>query len=80
MQERRIKQLEATVERLKPSKRRKVVPDPNQTFADIENIRQSQRAAGRSVEPSDNEEINSESESERSETVSCISVEGEESE
>jgi hypothetical protein len=78
--QRRVDELEATVERLKPSKRRRVVPDPNQVFADIENIRQAQEEAGRSVENSEEEESDSEQESEESEAVSCISVVIDESE
>jgi len=38
MQRRKIEQLEATVKRLMPSKRKKVVPDPNSVFVDIEKI------------------------------------------
>jgi len=38
MQRRKIEQLEATVKRLMLSKRKKVVPDPNSVFVDIEKI------------------------------------------
>lgn len=50
IQARRIEELEVTVKQLKPSKQRKIVPDPNTTFTDIENIRAAQEVAGRSVE------------------------------
>ena len=78
--ERRVNELGDTVEGLKPSKRRKVVPDPNRVFANIENIGAAQVEAGRSVENSEEEEVDSERKSEESEAVSCISVEGDESE
>jgi len=38
LQVREIEELKATVERLRPTKRRKVVPDPNTTFATIEDV------------------------------------------
>jgi len=38
MQRRKIEQLKATVKRLMLSKRKKVVPDPNSVFINIEKI------------------------------------------
>jgi hypothetical protein len=55
---------------LVPSKRKKVVPDPNSVFVNIEQIHQAQIEAGR-IEESSAEESNSE----RSESkASCIVV------
>ena len=45
-QKREIEQLQATVERLKPTQRKKVVPDPNSEFATIEAIWKAQQEAG----------------------------------
>jgi hypothetical protein len=62
------------VERLKPTKRRKVVPDPNTIFADIANIRRAQEEAGRfDSEPSESE-TTSESELEEEEVLEEIVV------
>ena len=58
------------LELAKPSKRKKVVPDPNSVFVDIEQIHRAQIAAGRIEEPPAEE-----SDSERSESeASCIVV------
>ena len=58
------------LELAKPSKRKKVVPDPNSVFVNIEQIHQAQIEAGR-IEEASTEESNSErSESESS----CIVV------
>ena len=46
----KIEALEAEVERLKPTKRKKVVLDPNVRFATIADIRKAQRDAGREIE------------------------------
>ena len=58
------------MELAKPSKRKKVVPDPNSLFVNIEQIHQAQIEAGRAEEtPAE------ESDSERSESeASCIVV------
>jgi len=67
---RRIESLEAELERVRATKRRKVEIDPNTQFANIETIRASQRAAGRKpVEDSDLEE-----EGDSSDVLSCIQV------
>ena len=66
----RLEAQEVELELAKPSKRKKVVPDPNSLFVDIEQIRQAQIEAGR-AEKSPVEE----SDSERSESeASCIIV------
>ena len=58
------------MELAKPSKKKKVVPDPNSVFVDIEQIHQAQIEAGRAEESSAEE-----SDSERSEReASCIVV------
>lgn len=70
MAKRRIESLEAELERVRATKRRKVEIDPNTQFANIETIRASQRAAGRKpVEDSDLEE-----EDDSSDVLSCIQV------
>ena len=67
---RRIKSLEAELNRLQRTKRRRVKPDPNTQFANIESIRAAQRAVGRNpVKDSDSEE-----EEESSDVESCIQV------
>ena len=58
------------MELAKPSKRKKVVPDPNSVFVDIEQIHRAQIEAGRAEESPDEE-----SDTERSEReASCIVV------
>ena len=52
------------MERLKPTRRRKVVPDPNGVFADIVNIRQVQMEVGRVSSSSEESKESEESESE----------------
>ena len=66
----RIELLEAELERVRATKRRKVEIDPNTQFANIETIRALQRAVGRKpVEDSDSEE-----EGDSSDVLSCIQV------
>jgi len=66
---RRIESLEAELDRLQRTKRRRVEPDPNTQFANIESIRAAQRAVGRNlVKDSDLEE------EESSDVESCIQV------
>jgi len=62
------------VERLKPTKRRKVVPDPNTIFADIDNIQRAQEEAGRFDSESFELETTSESELEEEDMVDEIVV------
>jgi hypothetical protein len=62
--------LKTQLEVARPSRRKKVVTDPNVQFATIEQIHQAQIEAGRIVEPMVEE---SESESTESE-ASCIEV------
>jgi cob(I)alamin adenosyltransferase len=70
MYKRRIELLEAELDRIQRTKRRKVEPDPNTQFANIETIRAVQRAVGRNlVEDSDSEE-----EGDSSDVESCIQV------
>jgi len=65
---RRIESLEAEVDRLQRTKRRRVKPDPNTLFANIETIRAAQKAVERNpVEDSDSEE-----EGDSSDVESCI--------
>jgi len=45
----KIEALEVEVEQLKPTKRKKVVLDPNIRFATITDIRKAQRDAGREI-------------------------------
>ena len=67
---RRIESLEAELDRLQRTKRRRVETDPNTLFANIETIRAAQRAVGRNpVEDSDAEE-----EEDSSDVESCIQV------
>jgi len=71
-QAREIEALKATVERLKPTKRRRVVPDPNTIFATIDDIHRAQVEAGRfDLESSDSSE-DSESEEESEGAEDCI--------
>lgn len=66
----KVEALEAQVEALKPSRRRRVRPDPNELFVGIEQIHRAQIEASR-IEEGSNEESNGESsESE----ASCIVV------
>ena len=66
----RFEAQEVQLELARPSKRKKVVPDPNSLFVDIEQIHQAQIEAGRAEESPDEE-----SDSERSEReASCIVV------
>ena len=60
------------MERLKPSWRRRVAPDPNGVFSDITNICQAQREAGRLESSSEDEEEESEEESEEEGVEDCI--------
>ena len=54
---RRIQDLEAEIDRIRSTKRRKVEKDPNTLFANIKTIRASQRDVRRpDVEDSDSEE------------------------
>ena len=68
MAKRRIKLLEAELERVRATKRRKVEIDPNMQIVNIKTIRALQRAAGRKpVKDSDLEE-----EDDSSDVLSCI--------
>jgi len=70
MAKRRIESLEAELEKVRATKRRKVEINLNMQFMSIETIRASQRAAGRKpVEDSD-----SEKEDDSSNVLSCIYV------
>jgi len=70
MAKRRIESLEAELERVRATKRRKVEVDLNTQFVNIKTIRALQRAAGRKlVEDSDSEE-----EGDSSDVLSCIEV------
>ena len=60
------------MERIKPTKRKKVVPDPNSIFATIEDIRKAQQKAGRSVSPSLDSLSSDLLSSESSEAGDCI--------
>jgi len=75
IQRRKIEQLEATVKRLIPSKRKKVVLDPNSVFVDIEKIHKAQKEVGRISSESSNSSETEDSESKGSEASSCIVVE-----
>jgi len=75
IQRRKIKQLEATVKRLMPSKRKKVVPDPNSVFVDIEKIYKAQKEVGRISSESSNSSETEDSKSKSSEASSYIIVE-----
>jgi len=67
---RRIEALEAELDRIQRTKRRKVELDPNTQFANIETISAAQRAVGRNpAEDSDSEE-----EDDSSDIDSCIQV------
>ena len=67
---RRIKVLEAQIDRLRRTKRRKVEINPNTQFANIATIRALQRAVGRApIEDSDSSE-----EEDSSDVESCIQV------
>ena len=72
LQQRKIEELEATVERLRPTKRRKVVPDPNTTFTTIDDVHRAQVEAGRIEVESEEEDTTSELEEEESEAEDCI--------
>ena len=74
IQQRKIEELEATVERLRPTKRRKVVPDPNTAFSTIEDIYRAQIEAGRIEVESEEEDTTIESSEEESEGGDCIIV------
>ncbi len=67
---RRIEALEAEIDRIKRSKRRKVEIDPNTTFASITTIREAQRAVGRTPVI----DSNSSEDSDSSVADSCIQV------
>ena len=60
------------MERLRPTKRRRVVPDPNTTFATIEDVYKAQVEAGRIEVELEEEDTTSESEEEESEEEDCI--------
>jgi len=67
---RKIKSLEAELERVRRTKRKKVKVDPNTQFTNIKTIRASQRAVGRNpVEDSDSEE-----DEDSSDMEDCIQV------
>ena len=72
---RRIEELEAQIERIKPTRRRKVIPDPNSSFTNIRNIRRAQREAGRAVDSSTDSSLASVSNSEDEEVEDCIVAE-----
>lgn len=61
---RQVKQLEATIKWLRPTKWRKVVPNPNSVFADIKAIHRAQVQARRLDSKEEEEKSESESESE----------------
>ena len=71
-QKREIEELKSRMERIKPTKRKKVVPDPNSIFATIEDIRKAQQEAGRSVSPSLDSLSSDLLSSESSEAGDCI--------
>jgi len=75
MQRRKIEQLEATVKRLMPSKRKKVVLDPNSVFIDIKKIHKAQKEVGRISSESSNSLEIEDSKSESSKASSCIIIE-----
>ena len=75
MAKRRIEELEAQIKRIKPTRRRKVIPDPNSSFADIRNIRRAQREAGRAVDSSTDSSLASVSNSKDEEVEDCIVTE-----
>ena len=58
--------------RLRPTKRRKVVPDLNTTFATIEDVHKAQVEAGRIEVESEEEDTTSEAEDEESDGSECI--------
>ena len=67
---RRIKSLEAELERVRATKRRKVEIDPNTQFANIETICATQKAVERKpVKDSDSKE-----EGDSSDVLNCIEV------
>ena len=72
---RRIEELEAQIERIKPTRRRKVIPDPNSSFTDIRNIRRAQREAGRAIDSSTDSSLASVSNSKDEEMEDCIVAE-----
>jgi len=72
LQVREIKELKVTVERLRPTKRRKVVPDSNTTFTIIEDVYKVQVEAGRIEVESEDEDTISELEDEELEDSDCI--------
>jgi len=70
MAKQRIESLEAELEKVRATKRRKVEIDPNTQFANIKTIRAAQKAVGRKpVKDSDSEE-----EDDSSDVLSCIEV------
>ena len=69
-QELKIQALQAQLEDLRPSKRRKVVVSPNSKFADIDAIREAQIAAGRFSDDSEGEYDSEDSDN----TQDCINV------
>jgi len=66
----KIRQLEAQLEAQRPRKKRRVAPDPNQTFVDIRRVAQTRGCV--------QEELNSASEraenSDQESVLSCIEV------
>jgi 4-hydroxybenzoate polyprenyltransferase len=67
----KIQSLEVQLEKARPRKRRKVKTSPNSKFADIEQIRKTQLAAGEAITIEDDEEESIESDS----TSDCIEIE-----
>jgi hypothetical protein len=76
VQKREIEALKATIERLKPTKRRKVVPDPNAIFATIEDIHRAQKEAGRFSSDEEEEEEEEDEDSEDERVGDCIVASG----
>jgi len=72
---RKIEELEAQIERNKETRRKKVVPDPNRSFANIRQIRRAQRKAGRDIDNSTDSSLASISNSEDEEVEDCIVAE-----
>ena len=72
---RRIEELEAQIKRIKPMRKRKVIPDLNNSFTDIRNIRRAQREAGRAIDSSTDSSLASVSNSKDEEMEDCIVAE-----
>lgn len=76
IQTREIEMLKATIERMKPTKRKKVIPEPNSVFARIEEIHEAQVEAGRFDSEDSEEEEEEELETENERVEDCIVAEG----